>query len=511
MTEPIVPMDARRPPAPPTDAGVDAGTADARPRLVRPLTGTTVTVAAPTLEIAPPEGATDVRVQVCEDPTCEPFLTEVTTGPPFAASLPVSGARRTLYWRAIATIDGAPRASDTWWFEVPPSTPASAFDTSCQQRLDLDGDARGDLVVGAPGAFGADPGYQGAVLVYGGAAGSPLMVTPPPDAGVTDFGWAIDAAGDVDGDGAIDLLVGAPTLSGIGGGAAFVIRDLRGVWTFDRLDLPDARSFGISVAGVGDVDGDGYADVAVMDGDDARVAVFRGGPAGVERTPAWVLTPPIAGITNARVFRGGDLDGDRRDDLVTAFPFAAPGQIFVYLGAELDDPTPLPAGPDLNTFGTALATGDFRERGRCHLMISAPGEGAAAGRVQEVTFDPERRVMSLGGSFQTGAARFGESLAAPDLDGDGIDDLVVGTDGGSRVDAYLLRLTRTESVTVPAGRLASALGDTDGDGYGDFAVGTGAEDEPVWVTRGAAAPMYFRPIVDLPAMPTGVGFGLAIR
>ncbi len=147
---------------------------------------------------------------------------------------------------------------------------------------DVDGDGLDDVIVGAPfnAAGGTDAGAAHVVL------GSTIAGQDEIDLAAADYtftgeeaedyaGHAVSGAGDVDGDGLDDFLIGAPRLDGTDGfdghGAAYlVLGDSLGSATTDLSDAdyiftPDASwaHTGAAVAAAGDVDGDGLADVLI--------------------------------------------------------------------------------------------------------------------------------------------------------------------------------------------------------------------------------------------------------
>ncbi len=187
---------------------------------------------------------------------------------------------------------------------------------------------------------------------------------------------SVDGAGDLDGDGYDDLIVGAhhfnPVASepGLGPGAVFVYRGAPG----GPSNTPDATllgahplaHFGQSVAGLGDVDGDGFADFVVgaynhTDGQflEGRLQLFRGTSAGVDATAAWTYdgNGVLLGI-GASVALAGDVNGDGNPDLIAGSAPSegvkdVPGAVYVFLGA------PVPA---LSAPVAALETDDRLER-----------------------------------------------------------------------------------------------------------------------------------------------------
>jgi hypothetical protein len=187
---------------------------------------------------------------------------------------------------------------------------------------DVNGDGHADLLVGAYEGVGDFRASGAAYLFYGG----PRALGPAPDrswkglAAGDQFGSVLAALGDVDGDGFPDFAVAAPKHGEADDerGAVYVFHGgpqgpqasprtvLRGPW-------PGAR-FGTSLAGAGDQDRDGYADLLV--GAANAVFLFRGGPRGVDPEPAFVLRGEHAGARLGQAVAGGqDLDGDGVPDL----------------------------------------------------------------------------------------------------------------------------------------------------------------------------------------------------
>lgn len=178
---------------------------------------------------------------------------------------------------------------------------------------DIDGDGHGDFAVGTASFSQADK----AVVVFSGKTGSLRYWIPPP-AGTGAFGWCVANAGDVDTDGVDDLIVGAPSSSS--DSSAFVHSGIDGSQLHEFLGTSPGDQFGFAVAGVGDVDGDGRADLMVgipyaddPSNDTGAVQVFSGA--------TWNLIhyfkgAHIYGRMGGVLTSPGDLDGDLREDLV---------------------------------------------------------------------------------------------------------------------------------------------------------------------------------------------------
>ena len=127
---------------------------------------------------------------------------------------------------------------------------------------DVNGDGFADLIVGAPLDDNNDVASSGSARVYSGIDGS-VLYTFNGDSVGDGFGWSVSGAGDVNGDGFADLIVGSPEEdnNGSGSGSARVFSGVDGsvLYTFDGNRINDG--LGTSVGSAGDVNGDGFADL----------------------------------------------------------------------------------------------------------------------------------------------------------------------------------------------------------------------------------------------------------
>ena len=170
--------------------------------------------------------------------------------------------------------------------------------------VDLNHDGFADVIVGAP-LFDNGLSNQGAIFVYPGSASgvstSPIRTLTGGVAGA-QFGYAVASAGDVDGDGYGDVLVGAPYHPGsdsqreqgyaslFRGSASGIISTPATSW-FGGANF---SHFGADLAGVGDLNGDGFADIAIVAPDDqnadgvhGRISYFLGSSSGISPTETW--------------------------------------------------------------------------------------------------------------------------------------------------------------------------------------------------------------------------------
>ncbi len=357
---------------------------------------------------------------------------------------------------------------------------------SLSQGADANGDGKADLLIGGPGAEGPDGYTGGAFLLYGPL--STNHVEYEVDGAIygeeegQETGFGVSMGPDMDGDGKGELLAGAPGVATWGeesGGAAFFYGPVGGPHPMsdgDALIVSDAagRRMGASASMGGDLDGDAVADL-LLGSDEQDVA-----EAGV----AWVFLGPLSGLlgpaTADATLLGGEA-GDRSGAALSARGDAdGDGILDVVVGA--------PGG-----------SGEGDAAGLCWLALG-PVSGARA------QADADALLYGPGPEGDAGAAlSFGG-----DVDGDGYDDLLVGSpgygvDGGSAGVAWLISapaawgsaslIGANASVSGADGELLGrglALeGDYDGDGNDDLVIGVpGPEDG----TEAGEALIWYGPV-----------------
>jgi hypothetical protein len=450
-------------------------------RLLSPLSTSTVTSKRPLLKWTPAVG----EVELCADRACTTMLGTATVDSSGAAARPDADLPAgVVFWR----VKNQGVSSATWELFV---GQRSVGDGHFPGPLDVDGDGKPDSAVGVSG---------GGLAVYlGGATGlaqAPIFLASP-DSAKANFGFVVAAAGDLDGDGFGDLAVGecgkgttrvhvyygSPQGSGLRASS-------------QTLDSPDGQSgFGCRVAGAGDLDGDGYADLAVARvGDDfgGGLYIYRGGPNGLPSTSTRMDSPDQKPSRLGYSLAGvGDLDGDGFDDLAaTEIDYSAlTGVLHLYRGAAggISNQAQITIGsndPNGLQFGASVASaGDLDGDGLPDLVLGAPAVTTAAGY-------PELHVFYGGGTRLYSATAIIQSEQAPgfgfeveggaDLDGDGYSDVVVMANGNlslvfggnTRVPTHIVAVDAAGQGANP--RHAACAGDLDGDGFADFLVADGA-------------------------------------
>jgi len=383
------------------------------------------------------------------------------------------------------------------------STPDWAFESEvAEARLgwpvapagDVNGDGFDDLVAGAPDyrlVFG--PRFGAAYMFHGSGTGlgaTPAWMVTGEDMPVSQpfasFSQTVAGAGDVNGDGFDDVIGGAPFQDGtvLGAGAAYLyLGSAAGLSTPAAFTVEGGQAnayLGLAVAGAGDVNGDGFDDVAVGqplwgNGElrEGRVHLFLGSASGLAAAPAWTVE---GDATNARfgesLFFAGDVSGDGYDDLLVGeFRYGGGGsesdeaRTILFLGGATGLAT-VPSGAPLEGFVNAAA-GDVDGDGLADVVVGNPVEDVdlyKEGIVRLYLGSPDgvRRPAARVLEGNTVLSRFGGAVgSAGDADGDGFDDVVVG------MSRYTNGQSEEGRVLVYHG--SAALADIDGDGLANGA------------------------------------------
>ena len=171
-----------------------------------------------------------------------------------------------------------------------PGTESAGFGITLASAGDVNGDGHADVVVGAPllGCFSSAPRNTSEALMCTLAArmisATPSLTLSGPEASGEKFGNLVTSAGDLNGDGYGDLVIaGAPNIATMNSAVFYVYY---GSASQDRprpptLELPNQSREFTSVAGGGDLNGDGYADLVVDTTGSTSAAIYPGSAAGI--------------------------------------------------------------------------------------------------------------------------------------------------------------------------------------------------------------------------------------
>ncbi|MGC4024834.1 MAG: Ig-like domain-containing protein [Mesorhizobium sp.] len=441
----------------------------------------------------------------------------------------------------LGTIDGSDRSvidvselSSSQGFRIVGDQYYSMFGSSVSSAGDINHDGIADLIIGAYGTvvgsnssagevyvvfgstdgFGIDDGHGHKLVDLSGLTSEYGFIIQGADANAF-VGQSVSAAGDVNGDGIDDIIIGASNASYVVFGSETLIGTNDG---HDRMilnvnDLTEGKgfilrsfhngdNFGASVSSIGDFNGDGFDDIIVgaSTGDD-------GGPGAGE---AYVIYGSSSGV--------GTNDGNGHMVFDASDPLAFG---FVILGDEEGD-----------ALGSSVSSaGDINGDGIDDLLVGAyhGGDGADLAGQAYVIFgnrnifdrpssngrtqlDTAYLTASDGFVIQNAksSANFGISVSsAGDINGDGIGDLLVGAafsdaDGNDSGAAYVIfgtttgfgtnvdgrkvvnlsNLSATEGFKIQGdsesdnlGYSVAAAGDVNGDGYADLIVGSPYGDD----------------------------------
>lgn len=334
------------------------------------------------------------------------------------------------------------------------------FDTA---TCDVNGDGFADVLVSQT-TYSSSNGRVYAY--YGSASGVSATVgttieAPPAIPGYR-FGFLLECAGDMDGDGYGDVVVTAVIPGGVAQPAVyFYAGSATGIGT-TPIKAGGIQAYLNGTRGVdtGDVNGDGFTDVTVQVGDRLMMSVFYGGAGWLS-----AIAPGQAGWVTFGSATFGDFDADGYSDLLTLYAYASSMQNKVQPGsaggltgtASVFD---IAVYPDFYDYPPRYLAMDLNADGYDDFIYSDPQ--TAEGRVYMYTnaapyFAAPQTQTIYNPTFY---GHFGIDIVnAGDVDGDGRSDLAVGTYGGEVAYIYLGQASGVfpvaPSATIPSPTMAS--------------------------------------------------------
>ncbi|MEW5763330.1 MAG: FG-GAP-like repeat-containing protein, partial [Acidobacteriota bacterium] len=434
---------------------------------------------------------------------------------------------------------GGPAATASWTAESDQNTACLGFPVATAG--DVNGDGYADIIAGAMLYDNGQADEGRAYVFHGGPDGLGAASSWSTEGNQANAYWgtSLASAGDVNGDGFDDFLLGSNGFDTAGGANAGKVElffgsaggpDATPDWTLEGTQ-PDGW-LGVSAAGAGDVNGDGYADVLIGEAGysngqtrEGRALLFLGSPSGLGGSPDWAFESNLAYRTMGNpVASAGDVNGDGYADVLLGAPTLwdchCPGRAYLFHGS----PAGLAASPDWTAasdqaeawFGNSVGSaGDVNGDGFSDVFVAEYAYNGDRGRVF-VWYGSTSGLGDAGtpANFDWSAASDGESerfgwraAGAGDVNGDGYSDLLVGAPNHSSGQIHEGRVclfqgsasglaatpswaAESDQADAQFGYGLSGGGDWNGDGFSDFAAGALAFDGSAGANCGKAWAFY---------------------
>ena len=406
--------------------------------------------------------------------------------------------RAYVYYGGPSTLSATPAWSKT------SDQADSFFGDDVGMAGDVNGDGFSDVFVAA---HNYDNGQtdEGVVFVYHGSKNGLGLIpnwSAESDKADAIFGISAGTAGDVNGDGYSDIVVGAYRYNGGVDeyyGRVYVYHGsasgLNTVADWSASGQCSYCNFGASVGNAGDVNGDGFSDIIIAEnGYDngtslnvGKVYIYYGSSGGLSQNPNWEYEGDTEqAYLGSKVESAGDVNGDGYSDIIigNARYNNWQGRMFVFHGSS----TGLSNTPDWTAYGEEEgayfshdvdSAGDIDGDGFSDVIVGAPHQtiGGVANRGRAYAFYGSSNGLnqSPGWTKDGSGLRFAEKVGtAGDVNNDGYSDIILNHVGP--VEAYLFLgsstgLSDSADWSGPNSYLVRTAGDVNGDGYSDVITG----------------------------------------
>lgn len=448
----------------------------------------------------------------CGDVNGDSFA-DIIIGSLYYSGASTDEGRVAIYYGTASGVESTPR-----WTKV-----GGSLEASFGQAIavgDVNGDATPDMIVSAVYESNGQS-YEGRVYSFHGSQRGLNTIYSQRfnfSQASSQYGFALNSAGDVNNDGYDDLIVGAYSYDNgqTNEGRAFLyLGSSAGVettpaWSFESNQA--SAQLGIAVTGNCDFNGDGYGDVVIGanlydngQSNEGRVYIFHGSNTGLSSTPNLTLEANVASAQFGRAIScTGDVNNDGFSDLIVGAPnfkatLSNEGKVFLYKGSASGlSSTPFwtyVAGQATAYLGFAVSfAGDVNNDGFDEILVGA--------YAYDNTKTNEGAVYLFNGSSSTlsstpnwskfggvASAQLGYSLTyAKKLNNDSYDDFIIGAPGykstltaegavfiyyGTAAGPNATPLIATgKQTSANFGKTVASAGDVDGDGYDDIAIST---------------------------------------
>lgn len=370
------------------------------------------------------------------------------------------------------------------------ASPGSDYGESVNPAGDVNADGYDDFIVGSSGDDTAAIN-AGRAVVYSGFDGTVLHTILGPSSGAF-LGFSTSGIGDIDADGHADFVVSdiPLTTSGFGPGRAHMISGLTGAVLATHVGDSNNDVFGYCVSDAGDVDGDGTPDIVVGAPFDDNNGTSSGSVRVISGATFLTLYSFDGATANAvfgrSVSRAGDVNGDGFGDVIVGAPeqfggLSTPGNAYIFSGIDGSILYNLTGGAMSIQFGHVVScAGDVDLDGFDDVIVGAPGANLGMGNATIFSGQTGAVITNFSGAFSAG--QFGQDVSdCGDVNGDGFPDVLIterGASGGTPPMIYIysgLSGALLDSLTGAASTgldiRASGVGDVNGDGFSDVIVG----------------------------------------